>query len=45
MIAPGKAMPLLARLREWLEANADAVMAAVFLALGAALVLKAFGSL
>ena len=44
MVAPGKAMPLLARLRAWLEANAAAVMAVVFLVLGAGLLLKALGS-
>ena len=45
LVAPDTAMPILARLRQWLEANADAVMAVVFLVLGAALLMRALAAL
>ena len=43
LAAPERAMPLLARLRAWLEANADAVMAGVLLVLGVLLLAKGLG--
>lgn len=43
LAAPGPAMRMLERLRRWLEANADAVMAVVLMALGLALLAKGVG--
>ena len=43
LAAPERAMLLLARLRAWLEANADAVMAGVLLVLGVLLLAKGLG--
>lgn len=44
LAAPGPALRALGGLRRWLEANADAVMAAVLLVLGLALLAKGIGA-
>lgn len=45
LAAPATAMPMLARLRTWLEANADGILAVVLLVLGAGLLVKGLGAL
>ncbi len=40
LLAPDRAMPLLEKLRLWLEARANALMAVVFIALGLLLLAK-----
>ena len=43
LVAPDRAMPVLDRLRAWLQAHANAIMAVVFVALGLLLLGKSIG--